>query len=428
MPEPEQAPAEIQDEGPESDWESDSPDDDEFLWAKDVDISGLKLDWNNDGGEWIGHIAQCLTGGEGNFRCSPYGGSLRYPGLILAVKGEPTRLVLVPSSRGRLQATVRGYESSGEPEAILRWEAAMDEGRRTIAAQPLIEWAAVISVHPQIGFQAQNQRVDRSFTVADMQLEPLPEPLVRSISRNYTMSSSLVADTWPVVVRGASRGSDIFEASRPAKSQLRRLCAVLSAGWGTCWTLVDGPHEADGFVPRTRDPSGKPVSDDDYGAEGGSVWEPVSPPTWFTDGYNLLAAEPLLLQASITYHEGLLLSEYHQSVALVCFTSAIEALGQRRFGPLPRCPECHSHVGTTSRFREMLAVVAGSNTNTSLVAAYGKRSTAVHEARLHGTEHGFDDAPYADFHLPFPARDFAFDVYQLERAARELLVQELSHS
>jgi hypothetical protein len=172
--------------------------------------------------------------------------------------------------------------------------------------------------------------------------------------------------------------------------RLRLITAILSLAWDTPWYLRDGPTEHIGT--RWYGAAG-PVSGSTY--RWSETFDPsVGPllldlPDWFGDIERRLdgdqRAEGAIARALLIHHEALLCMREHPSLALLAFTSSIETLASRS-DPLERCASCRAHIGSTRRFKHVVASVLPAEEAAMVVTAYDRRSRTVHDAKLHGRE------------------------------------------
>jgi hypothetical protein len=151
-------------------------------------------------------------------------------------------------------------------------------------------------------------------------------------------------------------------------------------------------------------------------------------PDWMDQAWSILDADPVVEDALLAFHEGLVLQqEGHESFAMIAFVASIEALGTQ-LGELRRCPECSTVIGSADRFRRALAFVMPEEARRRALAkvVYGKRSTTAHAGRLHGAEAAPGALPFAgSFFSRDSVWEFTLYLHETRQASRELLLRVL---
>ena len=116
----------------------------------------------------------------------------------------------------------------------------------------------------------------------------------------------------------------------------------------------------------------------------------------------------------------------HPSLALICFTSSIEAVAVRIYR-LERCEKCGNESGIAAAFRATLRRVMPEDAASRLDHLYGRRSVTVHEGRLHGPEPEQGALGWLGFGAD-SSMVFQAEVMRLHKAAQAVLTWALSAS
>jgi hypothetical protein len=390
-------------------------------------VSHIQLDWPTEGAEWLGRVGTCLgESGSIAWTARSYSGTRSHPGIIFVPLREATCLWVVSRPKG-LRAEVWGMGDRPDRAAVERWQQALNCGYERLRNSPVFEWTSVISNYWDGSLGDMHQRLAEDAQVGSLNLACSPEQYYEEIRiPGSVRSGPFLHLTWPIIVRGSSRGEDDWSIDAPARWAVRTLCIVLSIGWDSCWILLDYPNAGEGHsnpqvLRRSSIERGKAGPLAEWNDEHCAL---VKVLPWFDEAMERLAAQPKLMSAALIYYEGILISREHPSVALVCYTAAIEAIAGMH-ETLPTCPTCHSITGSTSRFRRALQRVLSDEDAKDLSESYSKRSKTVHAGLLHGKEVAFQSHPQR-FHLPENEGTFGFQQRSLQQACRDLLLQELS--
>ena len=231
-------------------------------------------------------------------------------------------------------------------------------------------------------------------------------------------------ESWPLIVEGSweetSRGGSsggpeegllqeprwrIVE--RQGTSNLHRLCVLLSLVWGEPWQVRTSPKSLEQLpaeVPDSwPDPSQWPQSDDFPPAEA------IGLPDWLGAAWDQISADPHLAAALTAWHQGLLLTPRHPSLAHVAFVGAIEELSQSATletvvqGDLtPPCTVCGARPTASARFWSAAKQVASEDELAEFkrLGVLGYRGATAHGARFGGIETTYGSVMMLDWIPP----------------------------
>jgi len=377
-------------------------------WRLPLDTSGLDLNWVLEGGQWLTYVVECLAeqrGSSASWTGKSQGGSKARPGRLICPYAEPTCLWVVSPSSTELRAEVWGMGPK-ELSAASHWAEALRQAHERLRHPKLIQWYATVVNHSDESLGDVHQRLRTDSSISNLRLT---RSTVRPEYRLHSRAAEpyLYRDTYPLIVEGSSPGTDDLDIRDHAQSTLHSLCVLLSVVWDSCWVPLDLPSAAG---PQEREETA--------GSGPASIVE-VEP--WFSTAFEALSMQSSLRNAGQMFYEGLLLSDQHASLAVVCFTSTIEALAEmRQKDPLPHCESCNAIRGSTQRFRETVGLVSDDSDADRIVGAYAKRSRTVHSGHLHGHEIAFNFK--TTFHLADNPGEFTFLQMALRRACRRLLL------
>ncbi|MEU7317293.1 hypothetical protein [Streptomyces sp. NPDC007083] len=275
-----------------------------------------------------------------------------------------------------------GAASEGDVDT---WRRGLNIASSRMGSRIDISWVAILAQPNPGQFDLQAQRLEGSEEMSDLNLRTLgcvaedvymPNPSMGVMARPFVH--------WPIEVRGSTQCFKWDqEGEVDALRRLRTISALLSLYWDKPWVLREGPWESymAEAVEEARARSGPWREATDYPFQG----IPIEVPSWLPEAERIVSQKSRLASALLIHHEGLSLMREHSSVALVCFTSAIEATAQVQKKP-KRCQECGSTLSSRRRFEEAVGTVLDEEQAEPLVSAYKERSQTVHQGRLHGIE------------------------------------------
>ena len=234
---------------------------------------------------------------------------------------------------------------------------------------------------------------------------------------------------WPIQVQGSTTCfSWADDGDVTTMERLRVVTALLSLWWDRCWILREGPRRSGttfaGSRGKLMGSSWESVKADDPRSSAGT---PIAIPDWLEAAEEAVKKKRLLRDAVQMHYEGLSLRRDHASMALVCFTAAIETVAQVNKKP-DKCPECKMTLGSRQRFDEAVKSVLNDEQAAHLTEAYGARgrSGTVHLSRLHGIELQANSLGRASIFVPDEPFDFTYGtVPAAQEASRTLLLQKL---
>lgn len=286
----------------------------------------------------------------------------------------------------------------------------------------------------------------RPTTLGDLVLGGADQPLTewrRGDPRS--LDSVEQFESWPVIVQASTEASTRHAAQQTASEVLHRVALLLALAWDEPWQERTSPQNPTQLPPRAPEswppppfapsPAMPPVAID------------AALPTWADTAWEQLNEHVTLRNAASFWHQGLLASPGHPSLALVAFVASIEGLAgalQAAGDEIPdhrRCSCGETATGAAARFRAACRLVAPEEDVRTLSRLYTLRSQSAHGSALHGTEDAagtfFSFTPAkstseSDAYLLLPdasdqRQDFALRALAgARRVARQLLLRLLT--
>lgn len=403
---------------------------DDYDWAEQIHEQ-IRIDVRLQGDEWIQYIDQRISETTGataiNFRANkgiwllntPTGGSIT-SSLFVRIENERPICYVVGSN-------------PKTADQISPWIDAVRFSASQIGQVHDFLWWAIVGEDPDTSISPKMKLAERS-RIGDLDLFPSQELFFELRPRDSLISGSHISWTFPVHVSGSSIGYDWTAASRNAVIDLKIVCSLLSLASGRIWRLrqaPDFPSILPGQQMRTELPTLPRYSasfperlrrEDNYG-------EPVifEMPEWINGAWRALQRDQNLAQLVATYHESLLLSlQHHDSYGLLAAVAIVEAIGNKDYEKLPRCPKCKIVTGSTARFRSALRKVVSEEQAIRLAKViYGQRSSTAHDGILHGTEFITGEHGHLNLMSENPEMEFADSAREFRQIAAALLRAKL---
>lgn len=348
-------------------------------------LGTFPLDWNAQGDEWTHRLEQSLPRHH-----------LGLAGLTAQSEGaETTFEIRLRSDSEELASVVTGRSTSGSMELVANLTDADEElasklvrsvreAFEALGRSESFAWDAIIG-HPPHRIESSDVRLSAPTVVDGLRLESAEELLVDVRQDPTRLGSRELRRSVPIIVGGSSSAYSLEAASHQAARQLRTLCGVLSVAWGTgfCVRMAVQPSRGGRLPIQQLSTAGMDLDlDQDFLRLRGRL---VEVPDWALLAPKRIRDRPWLVHSLDSYLEGTELMMQHPSLALICFTSAIEAVAVRIYR-LERCETCGNEYGIAAAFRATLRRVVSEDAASRLDHLYGRRSVTVHEGRLHGPE------------------------------------------
>ncbi|MFE2534721.1 hypothetical protein [Streptomyces sp. NPDC059371] len=271
-------------------------------------------------------------------------------------------------------------------EDIAMWRGGIEAAIARIGTRNKERWIAILSQNQPDPHTLNGQRLDGDTTIGDLSFASLTsgvseDALIPMSGHGVTVGQF---SHWPIEVRGSTscytwrRDGEVATLAR-----LRRISAALSLAWDSPWLVREGPHDSNLSQERShlQGHSWRPVTDETM--RDGS--RPITIPSWIANAERIMAETPRWANALLMHQEGLTLKRDHPSMALVCFTAAVETIAQINKNP-EKCPECSMVLSSRQRFEDTIHGVLDEEQAMYLMKSYPQRSKTVHQGRLHGTE------------------------------------------
>ncbi len=308
------------------------------------------------------------------------------------------------------------------------WLTALDTAVKRLAEdEPEFNWWAAIGSREAMISDV--PKVVESATLGNITIESAKNPYTEGLDglENPHMSGANIVSSFPLVVRGRSRGYNWDAALDRATRDLNTICALLSVELDCHWRIRSQPHIDEGRAIEL--PSwGYGLSDSEHHIPVLGSMREVRIPSWFERAFALVGEDEILYAAIHSHREGLALVDEHPSLSLICFISAIEGIGAK-FEDLQKCEYCNSHTGAGRRFRKALKTVYSNKQMKDLVTAYELRSQTAHAGILHGNEThmGSVRIPFTMFAGRPPSMDFRFNtLWSMRDASKRVLVGQFA--
>ncbi|MET9128021.1 hypothetical protein [Streptomyces sp. NPDC004528] len=299
---------------------------------------------------------------------------------------ELPRLWVVNRADGLMLALAgQGEQCQGD---VTEWREGIEAAIARIGTRSEEQWTAILSQNQPDPYTLNGQRLSEPVSIGGLSFSSLTDGIAED-ARIPAMGLGISVGQffhWPVEVRGATscytwqRDGEVTTLAR-----LRRISALLSLAWDSPWLVREGPRDPSasfvGMSPTLQGHSWRPITDGIIRESG----RPISVPTWIADAERIMSQVPRSANALLMHQEGLTLRREHSSMALVCFTAAVETLAQINKNP-EKCPECRMVLSSRKRFEDAIRGVLDEEQAAFLMKAYPQRSRTVHQGRLHGTE------------------------------------------
>lgn len=396
----------------------------------------LDVDVGKNGDEWTEFVLRRLyattgaTGSQGVSNQSYPGGFIHR---LAGVGFESALWVLVSVGQGPFCSVV----GSGAPNLseIEAWQDAVTHAVGQIGTTIDFAWWTIIGRDP---FSEGGAAVslDKPAVVAGLRLEPAHDLYAENVPGRFNIFQGTSRHSGLVKVDGNSLGYTWGVAAEDAARRTKLLCALLSVSSGTPWIQRSNVNP---LVRIREDGSEEPVSVEEIELPATSPWDrgdrvlpadevqrrEVEVPAWIGQRWASIVHDKKLTHALLNHHEGMLMMPNHPSHAALAFVTTIEAIGNRKYKKLPRCPDCKVVTGSGERFRDALARVIPTDEAEELGRKfYNWRSRTAHDGVLHGTEPTFGTWSHWGGFSENAVHDFEIEVHGLAAAARRLLMLE----
>jgi hypothetical protein len=273
-------------------------------------------------------------------------------------------------------------------EDIEIWRLGVDTALSTLGSKRDVSWVAILSQAQLSPLALSGDRLSEPTQRGTLSFQLLDGCIAEDSPLSSTGTGVMVGERshWPIKVEGStSCYSWEKDGEWRTLQRLRKISALLSVAWESCWTLREGPRDPKFRWANSAGPlmgrSWRTMDKNDPLALGRSV----AVPEWLDGAEDHLERDNNLTAALLMHHEGLMLTRDHSSLALVCFIAAVETVAQINKKP-ERCPECKSVLGSAKRFKDAIRAVLDGDQFEALAEAYSKRSLTVHQGRLYGAE------------------------------------------
>ncbi|MFJ6126060.1 hypothetical protein ACIQKE_13320 [Streptomyces griseoviridis] len=307
---------------------------------------------------------------------------------------------------------------------IAEWRTGIEAAIARIGVRGEEQWVAILCQNQPDPYMLNGQRLSDPVTIGGLSFASLTDGIAED-ARIPTSGLGISVGKffhWPIEVRGVTscytwqRDGELTTLAR-----LRRISALLSLAWDSPWLVREGPRDPSisfaGMSSALQGHSWRPITEVIQESS-----RPISVPAWIADAERTMSNVPRSANALLMHQEGLTLKRDHSSMALVCFTAAVETLAQINKNS-EKCPECSMVLSSRKRFEDAIRGVLDDDQAAYLIKAYPQRSRTVHQGKLHGTEmqigsFGRMSLFMSDEEFPFTAGT----VQAAQEASRKLLL------
>lgn len=229
----------------------------------------------------------------------------------------------------------------------------------------------------------QTRRLAGTAHVGPLRLNGADTPLVEWLTcEPHTLFGVSKFVSWPIIAESADGGERGTPAHREASRLLHRLVCLLAVGWDEPWQERCTPQSAQSLSPQI--PESWPPPPFWHGAPGPDLSARDEPlPSWIPAAWDSLASDDVLSGIASFWHQGLLASPRHPSLAAVAYTAAIE---RAAFWLAAHGDERIPAGSGRRRVDAAIALVADEDEAELLKPLYAARSRTAHGGRLHGIE------------------------------------------
>lgn len=355
-------------------------------WTSEVNLASWNVTADESIPEFLGRVAHNLGFSRSHIRSHNSGA---HTFVFLSLPECPDEVMLqVRHHRGtgRLVANLLGRSFPSEKRALIRkWRAAIDKALQDGSSPQISKWRAKLIIGESTQLSSGPYKLSGPGNIGPFEIAPSSGPMwVRHESP--FMEGFSIKTVWPIDVW--SEGPLNRWQTPRTPTELKDLCLVLAVATGHHWGVrgqlvprseVPAPERELAQLRENWEEYGTPEPEPDTRDE-------FSIEPWMESALAVLKRQPLLRDAVAMFDQGLIIGVEQPSVAALCFTSTIEAVGKLAGDELPRCPECGSRTGVTKRFKEQVAKVVPEEDVKRYGNLYAKRSETTHESALHGDE------------------------------------------
>ncbi|MEU3985026.1 hypothetical protein AB0F77_34025 [Streptomyces sp. NPDC026672] len=310
-------------------------------------------------------------------------------------------------------------------EDIAVWREGIEAAIACIGTRGEEQWIAILSQDQPDPYTLNGQRLVESASTGELSFSLLTDGIAEDARIPASGLGVSVGEFfhWPIKVRGSTscyawrRDGEVAALAR-----LRRISALLSLAWESPWLVREGPRNPDVSFAGASSPlqghSWRLIADAIMRESGRTI----SVPNWLADAERVMSKIPRSANALLMHQEGLMLRRDHPSMALVCFTAAVETLAQISKNP-ETCPECSMVLSSRKRYEDAIRGVLDEEQAAYLMKAYPQRSRTVHQGGLHGTE--MQIGSFGRMSLFMPDEELVFTagtVHSAQEASKRLLL------
>ncbi len=168
--------------------------------------------------------------------------------------------------------------------------------------------------------------------------------------------------------------------------RVQRATRVIALALGEPWQTRSAPW----YALQMPDPIGEPWPPPPFAAftdprpQDGRDPHPL--PAWVPDAYAALPSIPTLDLALGIWHQGILVESAHPSLALACYATTLDAIGQNLSLAERLGIDRRGSSGHRAGVEAVLAEVAHPNQLEILAPIFHQRSRIVHDGALYGSE------------------------------------------
>lgn len=351
------------------------------MFDHDELIATTALNFNDHGRHWLDLFDKALAEADVPIRVDYLQRSSNVEGTLIKLSqdGRPLTSAAVRAVPSNTSTKLRlAIQSTLDDQVADALKQAIESASRGAGpARHHFPWSAVLVQAPHIRHHP--TRLTTTIRIGDLTLESEETIFSDVVYPGRTFDGSYrIHQSHPIRVMGKSQASSWESASKMAEQALRQVCGLLALFWDLPYEVATSPvHSLDG------DPSVRParagIQLDPPPPEHPAHWETHSRLNDADTAWRTLNASVRLQNAIDIYLEARYLEERHQTMALVAYVAAIEAIANILF-------ERPKDKSITKAFKAAIRVVLPEPEAADLDRVYSWRSTTVHQGRLHGNE------------------------------------------
>ncbi len=229
--------------------------------------------------------------------------------------------------------------------------------------------------------------LDRVYELGGMQLKSADSALVEyHRDEPRTLRGCYEFVSYPVVISGTGPDAPQLEFIARENKRVQRATRIIALALGELWQTRSAPW----YALQMPDPIGEPWPPPPFLALTGprphDGRDPHPLPGWVPDAHAALPSIPTLDRALGIWHQGILVESAHPSLALACYATTLDAIGQNLSLAEKLGIDQQERSGHRAGVGAVLAEVALPDQLELLAPIFHQRSRIMHDGALYGAE------------------------------------------